>query len=157
MLDTELGKLDNMVYLSRAAVSPGVNVRDALRRGDRTGTPTHFQYEPGECRIYYTADMTVDMTAMWKTAYDSMWGNKNHCVAGGLRQGTIGQFATMKSKGQKRDVGLEKREEEMTKNFAMVMPETKLAVDQINSLMGTLDTFTNSGNKLWSAQGLMRA
>lgn len=93
--------------------------------------------------------MTMSMTAMWKTAADSMWGSTNWCVSGGLGQGTIGQMKTM---GQgKRAAPV------MTSSFAMVNKGFKLAINQVQSLMTTLDVFTESdSSKLWSKQGLMR-
>ena len=68
--------------LNRALNNYAVNFRDGIRQGDETQTPLQFVYEPADCRIYYTADMTTDVTVIWKTVYDSVWGGKSACVAG---------------------------------------------------------------------------
>ncbi|KAK8248198.1 peptidase S41 family protein-like protein [Phyllosticta capitalensis] len=70
------------VPMNRAAQSPGVNVRDGIRQGDETNTPLQFVYEEADCRIFYTAEMTLDVTAIWKAAADSKWGTISSCVAG---------------------------------------------------------------------------
>ncbi|KAL1633608.1 hypothetical protein SLS56_002756 [Neofusicoccum ribis] len=70
------------VPFNRAALDPNVNVRDGLRQGDETGTPLQFTYEEADCRLFYTAEMTLDVTAIWKAAADSKWGETNHCVTG---------------------------------------------------------------------------
>ncbi|ORY17983.1 hypothetical protein BCR34DRAFT_473954 [Clohesyomyces aquaticus] len=67
----------------RAASSPGVNSRDGLRQNDTSGIPLQFIYEEADCRLYYTPEMTVDATAIWKAAADVQWGNKGTCVKGG--------------------------------------------------------------------------
>lgn len=72
---------DSYVPFNRAATDPNVNVRDGLRQGDETGTPLQFTYEPADCRIFYTAEMTLDATAIWKAASDSKWGDVSRCVA----------------------------------------------------------------------------
>lgn len=69
------------IPFNRAATDPNVNVRDGLREGDAAGTPLQFTYEPADCRIFYTAEMTLDMTAVWKAAADSKWSDNKHCVA----------------------------------------------------------------------------
>lgn len=81
---TELGEyLDNTPFLRAATgTNGGVNFRDAIRDGDETQTPLQFIYEPADCRILYTKAMTVDVTAIWKAVADSVWGTKNHCIAG---------------------------------------------------------------------------
>ncbi|KAF2817400.1 uncharacterized protein BDZ99DRAFT_405035 [Mytilinidion resinicola] len=65
------------------ASDPGCNVRDGLREGDDSGTPLQFRYEEADCRLYYTPEMTVDATAIWKAAADAQWGGwgKSKCVA----------------------------------------------------------------------------
>ncbi|KAH7046704.1 peptidase S41 family protein [Macrophomina phaseolina] len=68
------------VPFNRAAINPGVNVRDGLRQGDTSGTPLQFTYEPADCRMFYTAEMTLDVTAIWKAAAQSKWGTVSHCV-----------------------------------------------------------------------------
>jgi len=65
---------------ARAASAPGCNVRDGLRDGDDSGIPLQFQYEEADCRLYYTPEMTVDVTAVWKAVADAQWGGKGKCV-----------------------------------------------------------------------------
>jgi hypothetical protein len=60
----------------------GVNSRDGLRVNDTSGIALQFIYEEADCRLYYTPEMTVDITAVWRAAADAQWGNKK-CVAGG--------------------------------------------------------------------------
>ncbi|KAL1623849.1 hypothetical protein SLS54_004312 [Diplodia seriata] len=69
------------VPFNRAATDPNVNVRDGLRQGDDTGTPLQFTYEAADCRLFYTAEMTLDITAVWKAAADSKWGDVSRCVS----------------------------------------------------------------------------
>ena len=54
--------------------TPNVNVRDAIRRGDESQTPAQFVYEKADCRLFYTAEMKVDISAMWKGVVDAAWG-----------------------------------------------------------------------------------
>ncbi|KAH7073743.1 hypothetical protein BKA63DRAFT_514714 [Paraphoma chrysanthemicola] len=61
----------------------GVNNRDGLRRGDDSGIALQFIYEEANCRLFYTPEMTVDITALWKAAADAQWGNSGKCVSDG--------------------------------------------------------------------------
>ncbi|KAJ8113944.1 hypothetical protein OPT61_g4061 [Boeremia exigua] len=70
-------------YRAAGGVSPGVNVRDGLRQNDTTGIALQFVYEEADCRLYYTPEMTVDITAVWTAAADAQWGQGGKCVAGG--------------------------------------------------------------------------
>lgn len=83
---TELGDYwDNVVFDRQApGTSVNVNFRDGIRDDDETETPLQFVYEPADCRILYTKQMTVDVTAIWKAVADSAFGGKDHCVAGSL-------------------------------------------------------------------------
>lgn len=67
---------------SRASGSPGCNVRDGLRQDDDSGIPLQFRYEAADCRLFYTPEMTVDATAIWKAAADAQW-NGGKCVESG--------------------------------------------------------------------------
>ena len=80
--DTALGAYNNLV--SYRTISAGVNAQDGFRQNDTSNIPLQFRYEPADCRIYYTPQMAVDMTAAWKTVADSAFNGINHCVAGGL-------------------------------------------------------------------------
>jgi hypothetical protein len=85
MKDTILAGFNNDMPYYRAAggVSPGVNVRDGLPQNDTTGIALQFVYEEADCRLYYTPEMTVDITAVWKAAANAQWGQGGKCVAGG--------------------------------------------------------------------------
>lgn len=48
--------------------------------------PAQFIYEEADCRIFYTPEMVVDVTAMWQAAADVAWGGKA-CVAGAITAG----------------------------------------------------------------------
>ncbi|KAF9701200.1 hypothetical protein EKO04_000420 [Ascochyta lentis] len=74
---------DMPFYRAAGGVSPGVNVRDGLPQNDTTGIALQFVYEEADCRLYYTPEMTVDITALWKAAADVQWGQGGKCVAGG--------------------------------------------------------------------------
>jgi hypothetical protein len=67
------------IVFSRAAAS-AVNVRDGLRQNDESGVALQFIYEEADCRLYYTPEMTVDITALWSAAADAQWGT-GKCVA----------------------------------------------------------------------------
>ncbi|KAE8843886.1 hypothetical protein HRS9122_04989 [Pyrenophora teres f. teres] len=69
----------NDLVFSRSKAS-GVNVRDGLRRNDSSGVALQFIYEEADCRLYYTPEMTTDITSVWKAAADSQWGSKSKCV-----------------------------------------------------------------------------
>lgn len=83
---TELGQYWDSVVFDRMAANTAINVnfRDGIRDGDESQTPLQFVYEPADCRILYTKEMTVDVTAIWKAVADSAWGGESHCVAGDL-------------------------------------------------------------------------
>lgn len=59
-----------------------VNSRDGIRKNDNQQTPWQFLYEPTECRIFYTKQMVLDQSAVWKTVADTVWGKGNACIAG---------------------------------------------------------------------------
>ncbi|KAF2865576.1 peptidase S41 family protein-like protein [Massariosphaeria phaeospora] len=73
----------NTLPFSRAGAAPGVNNRDGIMLGDKTGVALQFIYEEADCRLYYTPEMTVDATAIWKAAADASWGNDGQCVSSG--------------------------------------------------------------------------
>jgi hypothetical protein len=83
----------NAVF-GRAAGTPGVNVRDGLPMND-TGVALQFIYEEADCRLYYTPEMTVDASAMWKAAADAQWGASGKCIGGeGYGKRTVNQATT---------------------------------------------------------------
>jgi hypothetical protein len=60
----------------------GVNVRDDILPQDRTkGVPAQFVIQEADCRLYYTAEMMMDIKAVWGAAADAAWGGAK-CVAG---------------------------------------------------------------------------
>jgi hypothetical protein len=71
------------LVFNRAASAPGVNVRDGLTLNDNSGVAQQFIYEEANCRLYYTPEMTVDATAVWKAAADAQWGSSGNCVGSG--------------------------------------------------------------------------
>lgn len=83
---TELGSYFDDVVFKRSSIGQAINVnfRDGIRDGTESLPPLQFVYEPADCRILYTKQMTVDVTAIWKAVADTTWGGKSHCVAGSL-------------------------------------------------------------------------
>ncbi|KKY23496.1 putative peptidase s41 family protein [Diplodia seriata] len=69
---------DETPFLRAAAnTAYNVNFRDGIKKDDfEERTPTQFVYEPADCRIYWTGEMTVDVTAAWKAVADSAWGEE---------------------------------------------------------------------------------
>jgi len=74
---------DSDIPFNRASNGPGVNTRDGLRQNDTSGIPLQFIYEEADCRLYYTPEMTVDITSLWKAAANAQWGDNGNCVSGG--------------------------------------------------------------------------
>jgi hypothetical protein len=64
----------------------GVNNRDGLRRNDSSGLALQFIYEEADCRLFYTPEMTVDITSLWVAAADAQWG-EGKCVSAGKKRG----------------------------------------------------------------------
>ncbi|KAJ8116293.1 hypothetical protein OPT61_g2247 [Boeremia exigua] len=83
---TALGEYASSTVFSRAATNTGlsINFSDGVRDGDESDIPLQFLYEPADCRILYTKEMTIDMTAIWKAVADTAWAGMDHCVAGNL-------------------------------------------------------------------------
>ena len=100
---TELGQYSELPF-NRATSNYAVNSRDGIRQGDEGQTPLQFVYEPADCRIFYTPQMTVDVTALWRTVADTTWGGKSACVAGNL-----GVNGTAKAKKPRNEYQLPKR------------------------------------------------
>lgn len=71
----------NDVVFHRAGGGLGVNSRDGLPANETDGPALQFIYEEADCRLYYTPEMTVDATAIWKAAADAQWGSGS-CVGG---------------------------------------------------------------------------
>jgi hypothetical protein len=71
----------SLLPIARSAFAQ-VNLRDGIRRNDDGQTPYQFLYEPAECRIFYTKQMVLDQSVVWKTVADTVWGEGNACIAG---------------------------------------------------------------------------
>lgn len=112
------------------ASSAGVNNRDGLRRNDASGIALQFIYEEADCRLYYTPEMTVDITAVWKTVADAQWNNSGICVSGG-------------GYGQKRDM------QQLTTQLGRrrVHVAQAAAVQQVQAFKNTFSLETNNKMK----------
>ncbi|KAJ4412745.1 hypothetical protein N0V91_000507 [Didymella pomorum] len=79
-------------------IAGGVNLKDNLRQNDESGTPLEFMYEAADCRMFFTAAMVSDVTALWKGVADRMFRNgTNLCVSG-----STGNPTAVSAGGQKR-------------------------------------------------------
>ena len=83
---TQLNEYWSTTPFDRMAPGTSINVnfRDGYRDDTDYDVPLQFVYEASDCRIYYTKEMTVDVTAIWKAVADSAFGGESHCVAGNL-------------------------------------------------------------------------
>jgi hypothetical protein len=81
---TELDTFNTYLPFKRMTSGPQLNMRDGVRPGGDP-TPLQFMVEPADCRLYYTPEMVVDATAMWKSVADTKWLGKRQCVAGGFK------------------------------------------------------------------------
>ncbi|KAK4497275.1 hypothetical protein PRZ48_011725 [Zasmidium cellare] len=80
--NTALGDYNDL--FSHRTKAAAVNGGDGFRQGDTSNVPLQFKYEPADCRVYYTPEMTVDMTVVWKTVADTAFNGVDHCIAGGI-------------------------------------------------------------------------
>ncbi|KAL1956542.1 hypothetical protein VTO42DRAFT_7013 [Malbranchea cinnamomea] len=83
---TEIGTIyrDGPYVLGRSAgdgEGARVNVRNAVDPNDKKRVPTQFVYEPADCRIWVTPEMTLDITALWNAVVDAGWGHAE-CTPG---------------------------------------------------------------------------
>lgn len=110
---TALGKYNDLAILR--STDSVVNARDGIRQGDTTETPLQFRYETADCRIYYTPEMVVDETAVWKTVADTAFNGVSHCVAGNYTAGTgVTRRAARKQHGIRRDLDAAEHYESLT-------------------------------------------
>ncbi|KAL1304447.1 hypothetical protein AAFC00_003443 [Neodothiora populina] len=100
--------------LYRAPSSPVVNSRDGIRQGDESGLPLQFRYETADCRIFYTPEMVVDETVVWKTVADTVWKGGNACVAGS--NDFYGSNSTVAKRRSGSGMGLEKKKKKKKKH-----------------------------------------
>ncbi|CAM1502758.1 Fc.00g075340.m01.CDS01 [Cosmosporella sp. VM-42] len=71
-----------------------VNSRNAYHEDDLDGFPAHFKYEAANCKLFYTQQMTFDVSESWRQAANVAW-NGGSCVVGSTvnDDGTIGDEA----------------------------------------------------------------
>lgn len=105
---TSLGSYSQLP-LYRSPSIPVVNARDGIRKGDLEEVPLQFRYESADCRIFYTPEMVVDETAVWKTVADVAWNGKASCVAGGIGGGnsTVKRSLLPREEWRKREIDVE--------------------------------------------------
>lgn len=78
--------------------APRVNFRNNLRQGDTSLTPLHFVYEAADCRIFYTPEMIVNVTAQWTTVANIAFkGNSSICVQGSTGKASLPNNSTVNS------------------------------------------------------------
>jgi hypothetical protein len=67
------------MYISYA----GINLRDQVRTADEpAGPPLQFTYVAADCRLWYTLDNVLNVTALWRDAATAAWTDSRRCVAG---------------------------------------------------------------------------
>lgn len=73
----------NLVAVNRSSAS-ALNARDQILRGNvDDGLPAQFVVEEVDCRLYWTADMITDITAVWKAVADAAFHDAD-CAYGGI-------------------------------------------------------------------------
>jgi Peptidase family S41 len=79
----------------RLAMESGgsINVRDSiLEKSVGDGMPSQFLWAPADCRLFYTAEMVEDVSAVWRLVGDVAWGGmgvgageeRTSCIVGEL-------------------------------------------------------------------------
>lgn len=80
---TEFARYSALPYQRASFAS--INVRDQILRGNvDDGTPAQYVYEAADCRLYWTASMLTDITAVWKAAASAAFKNAQ-CANGGIQ------------------------------------------------------------------------
>jgi hypothetical protein len=79
---TALGRIGELPVKRSWGVS--VNVRDQIRGCDEGQTPLQFVYEEADCKMWWTKEMVVDVTSIWRKVAGVAWGGKTGCIAGSL-------------------------------------------------------------------------
>ena len=126
-----LGTYD-LYWNTRGVEDSGVvNSRDGIAQGDATETPLQFVYQAADCRIWYTPEMTYDVTAMWEKVADVAWGGAS-CVVG--------------------DVGLKKKREVEGKQRV----KRGLSVAQMKELEESMSLYTDLRGEVVVGDGYMR-
>ena len=57
------------------AHAASVNGQDLLRKGDASQVPVQFKFDEADARLFYTAEMVLDVTATWKGIANAWWGD----------------------------------------------------------------------------------
>lgn len=79
---TPLGRILNAKQAITRAVTEvtgpaaSVNGRDLLRMGGDDKMPTQFLFDEADGRLFYTAEMVLDVTKTWEGVVDAWWGGK---------------------------------------------------------------------------------
>jgi len=121
-------------FVRATTYSGEANVRDGIREGDESQTPLQFVYEAADCRLWYTAEMTVDVTAIWEKVVDVTW-NGDSCVVGGLSeqpQSSKRDEAASLAKAQRR---LEKAVQQMTTEKAAALEQSQDLFTDLDSMV----------------------
>jgi hypothetical protein len=64
--------------------SNGINIRDNILPNNlNDGLPAQFVIEEADCKLWWTAPMITDVTAVWKAAANAAF-NGGSCAAGGI-------------------------------------------------------------------------
>ena len=68
-----------------------VNSRNGYTDDNLDGYPVHFRYEAANCKLFFTQQMTMDITECWRKASQIGWHGAS-CVVGSSvnEDGTIG-------------------------------------------------------------------
>ena len=78
-----------------------LNTRDQILPDNvEDGLPAQFVVEESDCRLYYTAEMATDITAIWKAAANSAF-NGAKCNAGGISSSRINSRVDMRNKNRR--------------------------------------------------------
>jgi len=121
-------------YVRATSNTAEVNVRDGIREGDESQTPLQFVYEPADCRLWYTAEMTVDVTAIWEKVVDVAWKGGS-CVVGSLSEqlySTKRDEADSEAKAQRR---LRKTMQQMTTAKAAALERSQDLFTDLDSIV----------------------
>lgn len=89
----------NDVAVNRSS-SAAINARDQILRDNvDDGLPAQFVAEEVDCRLYWTADMITDITALWKAVADAAFAGAA-CASGGIEQTSASTAAKRGSAGR---------------------------------------------------------
>lgn len=103
---TALARYNALPILRSSAA--GLNTRDQILRGNiEDGLPAQFVVEEADCRLYWTAEMATDVTAVWKAAAQAAF-NDGTCAAGYISQTSTTKINSRVDNRHKRAVGVDK-------------------------------------------------